>query len=110
MLGSAPFSSNMDVACNISKDIRSHKPRVTEASNKVMLKHAYSATGTGLQISVRNQKLTFLFLSQNICCGYSKELSQRDGSFEHPKQMFKLMDKKILTILGSKFLVIWRPE
>ena len=33
----------------------------------------------------------FLFLNQNICCGYSKEPSQRGGSFEHPKHMFKLL-------------------
>ena len=26
----------------------------------------------------RNIKLLFLFLNQNICCGYSKEQSQRD--------------------------------
>ena len=30
---------------------------------------------TGLQINVRNWKLFFLFLNQNICCGYTKELS-----------------------------------
>ena len=33
----------------------------------------------------------------------------RDGSFEHTKKMFKLMDMKILTILRPMFLVIWRP-
>ena len=43
----------------------------------------------GLQISVGNGKLVSLFLIQNICCGYSKEPSQGDGSFEHPKHMFK---------------------
>ena len=43
-------------------------------------------------------KLFFLFLSQNICCGYSKEPSHCDGSCEHPKHMFKLMDKQIMTI------------
>ena len=32
----------------------------------------------------------------NICCVYSKEPSQSDGSFEHPKHMFKLMGKKII--------------
>ena len=47
-----------------------------------------------------------LFLTQNICCGYSKESSQWDGSFEHPKHMLKLMGKKIFTILCSKFLYI----
>ena len=54
-----------------------------------------------------NQKLLFLFLNQNICCGYSKELSQWDGSFEHPKQMLELMEKKIFTILCWKYLPIW---
>ena len=29
-----------------------------------------------------------LFFIQNICCGYSKEPSQRDGSFEHPYTCF----------------------
>ena len=41
-------------------------------------------------------KKYFLFLNQNVCCGYSKEPSHRDGSFEHGKQKFKLVDKKIL--------------
>ena len=30
----------------------------------------------GLQIRVCNWILIYLFLNQNICCGYSKELSQ----------------------------------
>ena len=30
---------------------------------------------SGPQIRVHNGKLFFLFLKQNICCGYSKELS-----------------------------------
>ena len=49
-----------------------------------------------------NKKLFFLFLNQNICCGYSKEPSH-DGSFEYPKHIFKLMDKKIITILRYFF-------
>ena len=57
---------------------------------------------TGLQINVRTWKLFFLFLNQNICCGYSKEPSQWDGSFEHPKHMFKLMAKEINAILGDE--------
>ena len=48
----------------------------------------------------------FLFLNQNICCGYSKEPSHWDGSFEHPKHMLKLVGKKIFTILRSKLLLI----
>ena len=31
--------------------------------------------------------IIFLFLNQYICCGYSKEPSQWEGSFEHPKHM-----------------------
>ena len=61
--------------------------------------------GLGLQIRVHNQKLIFLFLNQNICCGYSKEPSQGDSSFEHPKHMLKLMGKKILIILCPKFIL-----
>ena len=45
-----------------------------------------------------HQKNIFLFLNQNICCEYSKEPSQRDGSF-NPKHMLKMMGKKIFTIL-----------
>ena len=62
---------------------------------------------TGLQIRVRNEKLFFLFLNQNIWCGYSKEPSHWDGSFEHPKHMFKLMDKKIIAILRWQILLNW---
>ena len=35
-----------------------------------------------------------IFLNQKVCCGYSKELSQRDGSFEHQKHMFTLTDRE----------------
>ena len=51
------------------------------------------------------QKNYFLFLNQNICCGYSKEPSQWDGSFEHPKHMLQLTGKKILKILRRFFIV-----
>ena len=59
----------------------------------------------GLQIRVRNRKIIFSFLKRTICCGYSKEPSQRDGSFEHPNHM-KNMDKEIFTILRRFFLSI----
>ena len=49
--------------------------------------HRYVYNSTGLQIKVHNSKLLFfLFHNPNICCG-------------HPEHMFKLMDKKIITIL-----------
>ena len=58
------------------------------------------------QINMRNWKLFFLFLNQNICCGYSKEPSQWEGSFEYPKHMLKLMGKKIIKILRSQILCL----
>ena len=56
----------------------------------------------GLQIWLHIWKLLFLFLNQNICFGYSKEWSQWDGSFEHPRYMFQLIDKEKITILHKK--------
>ena len=57
-------------------------------------------------IKVCDWKLIFWILSQNICCEYSKEPSQWDGSYEHPKHMLKLRDKKIFSILRSYFFAI----
>ena len=37
----------------------------------------------------------FLFISFNIYFGYSKEPSYQEGSFEYPKHMFWLRNKKI---------------
>ena len=47
--------------------------------------------------------INFLILNQNICYGYSKEPSQWDGSFEHPKHMLKLMGKKLFANKCLKF-------
>ena len=50
------------------------------------------------------------FSTKNICCGCSKETSHQDSSFECPKQMLKLMDKKIITLLRRKkiaYLNLW---
>ena len=44
----------------------------------------------------------FSYFSTKTCCGYTKELSQWDGSFEHPKQMFKFMGKEKNAILGAQ--------
>ena len=54
-----------------------------------------------LKISFQISQPTHMFrvLNQHICSGYSKDPSQWDNSFEHPKHMFKLMDKKIISIL-----------
>ena len=57
-----------------------------------------SIINAGLQLRVRKENLILLFLNLNMCCGYSKEPSQLNGSFEHPKHMLKLMSKEIFTI------------
>ena len=64
---------------------------------------------TGLKIRVCIGKLFSLFPIQNICCGYSKEPSQSDGSFEHPKHMFKFVGKKIFTVLRLLFFFFTGP-
>ena len=80
-------------------------PALDSASLKI-IPRTITVTYPGLKLRVHNEKLIFLFLNQNICCGYSKELSQWEGSFEHPKHMLKLMGKKIFTILLLKILFI----
>ena len=49
--------------------------------------------GLDYLIRVCNQNLILLFLNQNICCGYSEELSHRDGSYGHPKHTLRLIRK-----------------
>ena len=49
----------------------------------------------GLQIWVEIYKFIFLFLNQDICCKYSKEPSHWDGSVEHIKHMFRLIEMKV---------------
>ena len=81
------------------------------------IKIQFSEAITGPQIRVKNWKLFFIFLNQNICCGYSKELSLWECSFECPALMFKLLGKEIFTILCSnfcftgpmpKYILIWK--
>ena len=50
-----------------------------------------------------NRKIVFLFRNQNICCGYSNEQSQWDGSFEHPDHTLKIMGKKYLQFYAENF-------
>ena len=57
-----------------------------------------------MQRRIKQKKI--LFLNQNICCGYAKEPSQWDGSFEHPKHMLKSIGKKVLTILRWTIIFI----
>ena len=70
----------------------------------------YLSPHWGPQIRVRNWKLFFIFLNQNICCGYSKEPSGWDSSYEHPIHMFKLIEKKIYVIaILSNFFCLTGP-
>ena len=50
----------------------------------------------GLKLRVRNRKIIFLFLNQNMLCVLKR--TQWDGSFEHPKHMLKCIGKKSLKI------------
>ena len=67
------------------------------------------AAEAGLKVKVCTRKIIFVYFNQNICCGYSKEPSHWDGSFEHPKHMLKIMGKKILTILRWNFFCSSKP-
>ena len=44
----------------------------------------------------------FLFLHENICCGYSLEVPQRGASNEYPQHMFSLRNKKDISIFRMK--------
>ena len=58
---------------------------------------------------LQNQK-KILFLNQNICCWYSKESSQLNGSFGHPKHMLKIVGKKIFTIVYAEKFCLSIPR
>ena len=47
----------------------------------------YLSVILGLSIRVHNKKTNQFFLKLNLGCGYSKEKSQWDGSFEYPKHI-----------------------
>ena len=57
--------------------------------------------------------LFFSFLNQKICCGYTKESSHSDGSFEHPNHMYKnnymysFMLKMIFFHISQQKYMLW---
>ena len=53
-----------------------------------------------LETRVRNSKLTYLFLRQNMCCGYSKEPSQYSILRPYIKHFISEMDLRIFTVDG----------
>ena len=70
---------------------------------------------SGPRIKACNWKLFFLFLNQStyVVDAQKNRLnetvlpSQWDGSFEHPKHMFKMKDKQIMAILRWKKCLTW---
>ena len=50
-----------------------------------------------------NQKVStfFLFLDENICCGYSLEAPPRGTSNEYPQHMFSLRSKKTIHLIPT---------
>ena len=44
----------------------------------------------------------FLFLNENICCGYSLEAPRQGASIEYPQHMFSLRNKKDIGIFQTK--------
>ena len=54
---------------------------------------------------IKTLKIHFLISRLNICCGYSKEPSWWDGSFEHLQQMLLLIDKEIITTFQFFFQI-----
>ena len=77
---------------------------------RVFAAHTHEVLESGFQIRVGIGNLFSLSRIQNICCGYSKEPSQGNGSFQPPKHMFKLMGKKIVKIFTQikfPYLDLW---
>ena len=74
--------------------------------DQFLTKFKYLGSCQAFSLRVHTKKLILLFLNQNKCCGYSKEPSQWDGSFEQPKHVLKIMGMKIFTILRWKFLFV----
>ena len=84
-LGSTHFfihTKNPLTEMNHNLGISTYDPLKYKMLNSILI------LSTGL-LRVCTKTLIFLFLNQNVCCGYSKE---------HPKHMLKLMGKKIFTI------------
>ena len=50
---------------------------------------------------IRKMLISFLFLSKNICCGYSLEVPQRGASNEYPQHMYSSRNKKNIPLICS---------
>ena len=54
----------------------------------------HTVTSDKTQFQTKNVFIFFLFLNENICCGYSIEVPHRGTSNEYPQHMFSLRNKK----------------
>ena len=62
---------------------------------KIKLSSADIATDKAL-FFIWKLLISFLFLNENICCGYSLEVPQWGTSNKYPQHMFSLRNKKII--------------
>ena len=63
-----------------------------------------------LQIRGGIHIIFFLFLNEDICCGYSLEAPHWGASNEYPQHMFLLRNKKAISIFRMKkapYLLLW---
>ena len=63
-----------------------------------------------LQIRGGIHIIFFLFLDENICCGYSLEAPRWGASNKYPQHMFSLRNKKDISIFRMKkvpYLLLW---
>ena len=57
--------------------------------------------------------ISFLFLHENICCGYSLEAPLRGASYEYPQHMFSWRNKKNINTFQLKkapYLELWKIQ
>ena len=55
-----------------------------------------------VEIRVSIRLIVFLFLHENICCGYSLEAPRQGASNEYPQHMFSWRNKKNINTFGLK--------
>ena len=56
------------------------------------------------------QIIFFLFLNENVCCGYSLEVPWQCASNEYPQHIFLLRNKKDISSFRMKkvpYLLLW---
>ena len=104
-----PCSLVGDFTEHLTEHVHSNWERRNAYKNQFWISSGGWLHNSHIKIKVRSWKTIIEILNQNLCCGYSKEPSHWDGSFEHPKQMLKLMDKKILAIYAGKIIRIFGP-